>query len=89
VTDPEKSEAWRSYLMPGTNTLRALAGFNDQVAAALFERITSVDAETTLRKTVDRLRTFDLAHLQDIHRRLFAERVRVGRTTSLRRPQQA
>jgi hypothetical protein len=43
------------------------------VAAALFERITSVDAETTLRKTVDRPRTFDRAHLQDIHRRLFAD----------------
>jgi cell filamentation protein, protein adenylyltransferase len=73
VTELEKSEAWRSYLMPGTNTLRTLAGFNDQVAAALFERITSVDAETTLRKTVDRGRTFDLAHLQDIHRQLFGD----------------
>ena len=47
--------------MPGTGTLRTLAGFTDPVAAALFERITSVDADTTLRKTVDRLRTFDLS----------------------------
>ena len=30
MTDPERSAAWRSYLMPGTNTLRTLAGFNDQ-----------------------------------------------------------
>jgi cell filamentation protein len=59
--------------MPGTGTLRTLAGFTDPVAAALFERITSVDAETTLRTTVDRLRTFDLADLQDIHRRLFGD----------------
>ena len=41
MTDPEKSEAWRSYLMPDTNTLRTLAGFADPVAASLFERITS------------------------------------------------
>ena len=59
--------------MPGTGTLRTLAGFTDPVAAALLERITSVDAETMLRTTVDRLRTFDLAHLQDIHRRLFGD----------------
>ena len=73
MTDPEKSEAWRSYLMPDTNTLRTLAGFADPVAASLFERITSADAETTLRTTVDRPRTFDLAHLLDIYRRLFGD----------------
>ena len=66
MTDPENSEAWRSYLMPDTNTLRTLAAFADSVAASLFERITSADAETTLRTTVDRPRTFDLAHLLDI-----------------------
>ena len=73
MTEPESSEAWLSYLMPGTDTLRTLPGFYDPVAVALFERIASVDAETTLRSTSDRPRTFDLDHMQDIHGRLFGD----------------
>jgi hypothetical protein len=33
----------------------------------------SADAETTLRRTEDRSRSFDLAHLNDVHERLFAD----------------
>ena len=86
MTDPENSEAWCSYLMPDANTLQTLAGFADPVAATLFERITSADAEPTLRTTVDRPRTFDLAHLQDLPPSTLRRCVRMGRTTALRRP---
>jgi cell filamentation protein len=73
VTEPESSEAWLSYLMPCTDTLRTLPGFYDPVAVALFERITSADAETTLRRDSGRPRTFDLDHMRDIHGRLFGD----------------
>ncbi|HZC53044.1 MAG TPA: Fic family protein, partial [Mycobacterium sp.] len=73
MTKPENNAAWRSYLMPGTDTLRTLPGFDDPVAVTLFERITSADAETRLRSTPDRPRTFDLDHLRDIHQRLFGD----------------
>src|SRR3954454_674895 len=59
--------------MPGTDTLRTLAELTDPVAVALFERMASADAEVTLRATTDRPRTFDLAHLCDIHGRLFGD----------------
>jgi cell filamentation protein len=73
MTEPENTDAWRSYLMPGTDSLRTLPGFWDPVAVLLFERITSAGAETTLRRTSDRPRTFDLDHLRDIHGRLFGD----------------
>lgn len=73
MTEPDGDAAWRSYLMPGTDTLRTLPGFDDPVAVHLFERITSADAETTLRRTAERPRSFDLDHLRDIHGRLFGD----------------
>lgn len=71
--DANQSPAWRSYLMPGTDVLRTVAELTNPVAVALFERMVSADAETTLRQTSDRPRTFDLAHLNDVHERLFAD----------------
>src|SRR3954447_27029730 len=59
--------------MPGTDTLRTLAELTDPVAVALFERMASADAEGTLRATTDRPPAFDLAHLCDIHGRLFGD----------------
>ncbi len=73
MTEPDSDASWRSYLMPGTDTLRTLPGFDDPVAVHLFERITSADAETTLRRTAERPRSFDLDHLRDIHGRLFGD----------------
>lgn len=72
-SDPTRAPAWQSYLMPGTDVLRTVADLTNPVAVALFERMVSADAETTLRRTEDRPRTFDLAHLGDIHERLFAD----------------
>lgn len=71
MTDPD--QAWASYLIPGTDTLRTLPGILDPAAARLYERIVSTDAETTLRTITDRPVTFDLTHLRDIHRRLFLD----------------
>ena len=73
TTDPNLSPAWRSYLMPGTDVLRTVAELTDPVAVAIFERIVSADAETTLHQSTERPRTLDLAHLNDIHERLFAD----------------
>jgi cell filamentation protein len=71
--DPNDSPQWRSYLMPGTDVLRTVAELIDPTAVAIFERIVSADAETALRQDADRPKTFDLAHLNDIHKRLFAD----------------
>jgi cell filamentation protein len=71
--DPTQTPAWRSYLMPGTDVLRTVAELSSPVAVALFERMVTADAETTLRRTQDRPRTFDLPHLNDVHERLFAD----------------
>jgi fido (protein-threonine AMPylation protein) len=59
--------------MAGTDVLRAVAELIDPSAVAIFERIVSADDETALRQDTDRPRTFDLAHLNDIHERLFAD----------------
>jgi cell filamentation protein len=71
--DPTRTPQWRSYLMPGTDVLRTIAELTDPTAVAIFERIVSADAETALRQDTDRPKTFDLAHLNDIHERLFAD----------------
>jgi cell filamentation protein len=71
--DPNDSPQWRSYLMPGTDVLRTVAELIDPTAVAIFERIVSADAETALRQDTDRPKTFDLAHLNDIHEHLFAD----------------
>ena len=73
MTAADDDAAWRSYLVPGTDTLRTLPGFTDPTAAALYERITSANAETELRRTTDRPRTLDLDHLCDIHGRVFSD----------------
>lgn len=72
-SDPNQSPAWQSYLMPGTDVLRTVAELTNPVAAALFERMVSADAETTLRRNTDRPRSLDLAHLSNIHEQLFAD----------------
>jgi cell filamentation protein len=59
--------------MPGTDVLRNLAELRDPAAVAIFERLVSGEAEATLHRDTDRPRTFDLAHLNDIHERLFAD----------------
>ena len=71
--DPNQSPAWQSYLMPGTDVLRTVAELTNPVAVALFERMVSADAETTLRRNTDRPRSLDLAHLSNIHEQLFAD----------------
>jgi len=73
VQDPKESPQWRSYLMPGTDVLRTVAELIDPTAVTIFERIVSADAEAALRQDTDRPTTFDLAHLNDIHERLFAD----------------
>ncbi len=72
-SDPNQSPAWQSYLMPGTDVLRTVAELTNPVAVALFERMVSADAETTLRRDTDRPRSLDLAHLSNIHEQLFAD----------------
>ena len=60
--------------MPGTDdVLRTVAELTNPVAVALFERMVSADAETTLRRDTHRPRSFDLAHLSNIHEQLFAD----------------
>lgn len=71
--DPNESPQWRSYLMPSTDVLRTVAELTDPTAVAIFERIVSAAAETALRLDAERPKTFDLAHLNDIHERLFAD----------------
>lgn len=71
--DPNDTPQWRSYLMPGTDVLRTIAELTDPTATAIFERIVSADAETALRQDTDRPKTFDLAHHNNIHERLFAD----------------
>src|SRR5262245_41052492 len=72
-SDPNQSPEWLSYLMPGTTVLRTVAGLTDPTAVAIFERIVSADAEAKLHQDTDRVRSLDLAHLDDIHARLFGE----------------
>lgn len=71
----ERSQApeWLSYLMPGTDVLRTVPELTDPTAIAIFERLVSANAETEIRQATERPRTYDLAHLNDIHRRLFAD----------------
>jgi cell filamentation protein len=71
--DPNDSPQWRSYLMPGTDVLRTVAELIDPIAVAIFERVVSADAETALRQDTNRPKRLDLAHLNDIHERLFAD----------------
>ena len=71
--NPEETPAWRSYLVPGTNVLRNLGELTDPAAVAIFERIVSTQAEADLRQDLDRPKTFDLAHLNGLHERLFAD----------------
>lgn len=73
AVDPNQSPAWLSYLMPGTDVLRTVAELTNPVAVALFERMVSADAETSLRRDTQRPRTFDLGHLSNIHEQLFAD----------------
>lgn len=72
-SDPNQSPEWLSYLMPGTTVLRNVAELTDPAAVAIFERIVSADAEAKLHQDSARVRSFDLAHLDDIHERLFGE----------------
>ena len=72
-SDPNQSPEWLSYLMPGTTVLRNVAELTDPSAVAIFERIVSADAEAKLHQDTARVRSFDLAHLDDIHERLFGE----------------
>ena len=72
-SDPNKSPEWLSYLMPGTTVLRNVAELTDPAAVAIFERIVSADAEAKLHQDTARVCSFDLAHLDDIHERLFGE----------------
>ena len=72
-SDPNQSPEWLSYLMPGTTVLRTVAELTDPAAVAIFERIVSADAEAKLHQDTDRVRSLDLAHLDDIHARLFGE----------------
>ena len=72
-SDPNQSAEWLSYLMPGTTVLRTVAELTDPAAVAIFERIVSADAEAKLRQDPNRVRSLDLAHLDDIHARLFGE----------------
>ncbi len=68
------SAAWESYLVPGSgDALRNSAGLTDPVAIAIFERITTAQAEQELRINPAHARSFDLAHLSAIHRALFAD----------------
>lgn len=71
--DPNQSPEWLSYLMPGSTVLRTVAELTDPTAVAIFERIVSADAEAALRENLDRGRSLDLAHLDDIHGHLFGE----------------
>ena len=71
--DPNQTPEWLSYLMPGSTVLRTVAGLTDPTAVAIFERIVSADAEAALHADPNRTRDFDLAHLDDIHGRLFGE----------------
>lgn len=71
--DPNDTPQWRSYLMPDTDVLRTIAELTDPTAVAIFERIVSADAEAALRQDTDRPKSFDLAHLNNIHERLFAD----------------
>ena len=72
-SDPNQSPEWLSYLMPGTTVLRTVAALTDPAAVAIFERIVSADAEAKLHQDTDRVRSLDLAHVDDIHARLFGE----------------
>jgi hypothetical protein len=49
------------------------AGLTDPVAVRLFDRIVSAVAEAELRQNQNRPRTLDLAHLCDVHLRLFRD----------------
>jgi cell filamentation protein len=71
TSDPNQSPEWLSYLMPGTTVLRTVAELTDPTAVAIFERIVSADAEAQLRQDTTRVRSLDMAHLDDIHARLF------------------
>lgn len=71
--DPSQAPEWLSYLMPGTDVLRTVPELTDPTAIAIFERLVSANAETEIRQTTERPRTYDLAHLNDIHKRLFAD----------------
>lgn len=70
---PNQSPEWLSYLMPGTTVLRTVAELTDPAAVAIFERIVSADAEAKLHQDTARTRSLDLAHLDDIHARLFGD----------------
>jgi hypothetical protein len=70
--DPIQEPAWRSYLIPSSDVRRTISELTAPVAVAVFERIVSGDAEVRLRQVSDRPQTFDLAHLRDLHGRLFA-----------------
>ena len=71
--NPRETPAWRSYLVPGTTVLKNLGELTDPAAVAIFERIVSAQAEAALREALDRPKTFDLAHLNSLHERLFAD----------------
>jgi cell filamentation protein len=74
VTDPTASNAWQSYLMPGTDVVLCnIAGLTDPTAADIFERIVSAQAERELRTDPQHQRTFDLAHLSALHKSLFGD----------------
>jgi cell filamentation protein len=74
VTDASASDAWQSYLMHGTDfVLRNLAGLTDATAADIFERIVSAQAEREVRTNPQHDRTFDLSHLNALHRRMFSD----------------
>jgi len=65
--------AWHSYLIGDTTVLRNLPELTDQDELTVYERGASHVAQAALLVDHDRPRSLDLAHLSDVHRRLFAD----------------
>lgn len=63
---------WEAYLYPGTDVLINKVGLRDQDALATFEYRATALAEATMPQSV-RDGNLDLAHLQAIHKHLFAD----------------
>ena len=74
VNDPDQSPAWRSYLMPGTDACCALSPSSP--TRSRWRCLNGWSAPTRRPRCVatpHRPRSFDLAHLSNIHEQLFAD----------------